>query len=151
MPTYDGGCFCGAVRYTITLDSPDQARSSMCHCLHCKKFSGGPYGLTIKLPIASLSYTAGASPDGAGEGPLKSHTQPSGDNSGLTRWFCSTCGSAIAEVGQAAKETQRYVFAGTLDDPEADIARPKGEFFTKRRASWLKPVEGAFQKREIKE
>ncbi|GAA6013967.1 hypothetical protein JCM10207_000188 [Rhodosporidiobolus poonsookiae] len=142
MPTYEGGCYCRAVRYTVTLSDPDkEARSSMCHCSNCKKFTGTPYGLTIKLPFASLSYTSSST--------LTEHTAPNGSSS-LTRWFCSTCGSGLAEVGEAAKGEYRYLFAGTLDDPEADIARPKGEFFTRERVGWLAPIDG-FQKREIKQ
>ncbi|BGP15684.1 hypothetical protein JCM10213v2_003673 [Rhodosporidiobolus nylandii] len=152
MPTYDGGCYCGAVRYTIELQSPDEeARSSMCHCKNCSKFTGCTYGLTIMIPKLSLTYTAGTSAKGENDGALKTHTADNGSGSQLTRWFCQVCGTGIAEVGETVKYKQRYVFAGTLDDKEADIARPKGEFFTKYRASWLQPVEGAFQKKEIKE
>ncbi|GAA5855235.1 hypothetical protein JCM8547_008997 [Rhodosporidiobolus lusitaniae] len=151
MSAYEGGCFCGAVRYKIELEMPkEEARSSMCHCGNCKRFTGGPYGITIRVPISFLTYTAGTDPSGSCASPdslLKTHV---GLN-GVTRWFCRTCGSGIAEVGKDAKDKQRYVFAGTLDDPEADIAKPKGEFFTKHRASWLAPVEGTFQKKEIKE
>ena len=32
----DGGCFCGLIRYSIKLESPDEARMSICHCKNCK-------------------------------------------------------------------------------------------------------------------
>ncbi len=32
---YKGGCYCGEIRYTIDV-SPDNARTSLCHCLNCK-------------------------------------------------------------------------------------------------------------------
>ncbi|GAA5904942.1 hypothetical protein JCM6882_002400 [Rhodosporidiobolus microsporus] len=151
MVTYEGGCYCRSVRYTVTLQNPaEEARSSMCHCKNCKKFTGGPYGLTIKLPISSIAYTAGSSPQGDGPGALTTHTADNGSGAQITRWFCSTCGTGLAEVGEQVKDKQRYLFTGTLDDSEADIARPKGEFFTKYRASWLQPIDG-FQKKEIKE
>ena len=35
MPVYNGGCYCGEVKYTIDV-SPDDARTSLCHCKNCK-------------------------------------------------------------------------------------------------------------------
>jgi hypothetical protein len=31
-----GGCYCGEIRYELHLDSPDDARTSLCHCSSCK-------------------------------------------------------------------------------------------------------------------
>ena len=36
MLTYSGGCYCGNIRYELTLDSPDEARISICHCTNCR-------------------------------------------------------------------------------------------------------------------
>ncbi|EED85576.1 predicted protein [Postia placenta Mad-698-R] len=33
---FNGGCYCGNVRYQLNLDSPDDARMSICHCRNCK-------------------------------------------------------------------------------------------------------------------
>ena len=35
MPIYRGGCYCGELKYTIDV-SPDDARTSLCHCKNCK-------------------------------------------------------------------------------------------------------------------
>ncbi|KAK9596698.1 hypothetical protein V6Z92_003162 [Aspergillus fumigatus] len=36
MPQYTGSCYCRNIRYEISLDSPDDARTSLCHCSNCK-------------------------------------------------------------------------------------------------------------------
>lgn len=36
MPTYTGSCYCRNIQYNLTLSSPDDARTSLCHCHNCK-------------------------------------------------------------------------------------------------------------------
>jgi hypothetical protein len=36
MPEYHGSCYCKEIKYTVTLDSKDQARTSICHCGNCR-------------------------------------------------------------------------------------------------------------------
>src|SRR5579859_8009960 len=52
-----GGCYCTAIRYEITLDSPDEARMSICHCPNCKKFTGTENGITAKIPRSAIKLT----------------------------------------------------------------------------------------------
>lgn len=33
---YKGACYCKAVKYEIDISSPDEARTSLCHCKNCK-------------------------------------------------------------------------------------------------------------------
>jgi len=131
---YLGGCFCNAIRYTLTLSSPDDARTTLCHCHSCKKFTGGPFGATAKIPISSLQITQGKPKEYVSE-------------SGLTRKFCEQCGSGITERAQRAGE-YTYLFVGTLDDP--GVLPPKGEFFCKEREKWMPRIEGTFQKQELR-
>lgn len=53
-----GTCTCKKLQYTVRLDSADSARTSLCHCLSCKKAFGTNYGLTSKActrpPLAML-------------------------------------------------------------------------------------------------
>lgn len=49
MPTYGGQCVCGKLRYSLSLDSPDNARTSLCHCLSCRRAFGTNFGLTTKV------------------------------------------------------------------------------------------------------
>ena len=41
MPVYKGGCYCGELKYTVDV-SPDDARTSLCHCKNCKVSSHWP-------------------------------------------------------------------------------------------------------------
>ncbi|TFK46200.1 hypothetical protein OE88DRAFT_1668068 [Heliocybe sulcata] len=135
----NGGCYCGTIRYEIKLESPDEARTSICHCKNCKKFTGSEFGITAKLPWKSFRIT---------QGSLTKHESDNGSGTKLTRQFCGTCGSGILEYGAGAGENT-YVFYGTLDEP--DQLPPKGEFFCKVRAGWMPEIPGLFQKKEIKE
>ncbi|EJD07793.1 uncharacterized protein FOMMEDRAFT_130880 [Fomitiporia mediterranea MF3/22] len=137
MTKHTGGCYCGKVRYEIVLYSDDDARTSLCHCKNCKRFTGGPFGVTIKIPLSSWKVIAGSP---------KHHTSDNG-SSMLHREFCEDCGSPILEYGEAAARDWRYVFHGTLDD--TNVLPPKGEFFCKYRCHWMPEIEGIFHKREL--
>ncbi|KAI0076339.1 DUF636 domain protein [Panus rudis PR-1116 ss-1] len=139
MPAYTGGCFCGEIRYELNLNSPDEARTSLCHCSNCKRFFGSAFGLTAKVPKDRFRLT---------KGKTKEHISDNG-GSLLYREFCATCGSGILEYGEQAKEQSRYIAVGTLDDPGA--LPPKGEFFCKYREKWLPEIPNVLHKTEINE
>ncbi|KAL4772936.1 Mss4-like protein [Aspergillus nidulans var. acristatus] len=140
MPSYTGSCTCRKIQYDLTLSSPDDARTSLCHCKNCKKAFGGNYGLTAKIPKDALKITAGKTKEFAAD---------NGSGSIVHREFCDNCGSFICEYGDAVKDKFRYIVVGSLDDP--DVLPPKGEFFCKDRASWLPEIPNVFHKKEIKE
>ncbi|KAH9839827.1 Mss4-like protein [Rhodofomes roseus] len=139
MPTYNGGCYCGNIRYELSLDSPDQARMSICHCTNCKKFTGSAFGITAKIPASAFRLR---------KGQTTHHVGDNGSGTQLTREFCGACGSGVLEYGAHAGENV-YLFYGSLDEPDA--LPPKGEFFCKERAQWLPEIPGLFHKREVKE
>jgi len=141
MTAYTGSCYCGEIKYEINLDSPEQARTSLCHCKNCKKYFGTPFGVTTKLPLSSFKLTAGTP---------KEHVADNGSGTQLHREFCATCGSGILEYGENAGDN-RYVMYGTLDHKGQDELSPKGEFFCKNRNAWMPEVPGIFHKQEIKE
>ncbi|KAL4810650.1 Mss4-like protein [Aspergillus unguis] len=136
MPSYTGSCTCRRIQYNLALNSPDDARTSLCHCSSCKKAFGTNYGLTAKIPKDALKVTSG-------------QTKEFIQDNGVHREFCDNCGSFICEYGDAAKDKFRYLVVGSLDDPEA--LPPKGEFFCKNRASWMPEISDVFHKKEIKE
>lgn len=115
MPTYTGSCYCRAIEYELELSSPDEARTSLCHCRNCKvtlacspvplrqleekwewradplflqKAFGTNYGLTAKVPKDALRYT---------KGKTKEHVADNGSGALLHREFCDNCGSFILE------------------------------------------------------
>ncbi|KAK4202038.1 Mss4-like protein [Triangularia verruculosa] len=137
-----GSCTCKALQYTLTLDSLEDARTTLCHCRSCKRAFGTNYGLTAKVVLDAFKYKE---TDGSTIEALKKYKQ----KNGVTREFCDNCGVFICEYGEEATDKFRYVMWGSLDEPEK--IPPKGEFFCKERVSWMPEISGVFHKREIKE
>ncbi|KAL4756194.1 GFA family protein [Aspergillus foveolatus] len=140
MPTYTGSSTCHKIEYNLTLNSADDARTSLCHCKNCKKAFGTNYGLTAKVPKHALQLT---------KGETKKHAADCRTGVVVHREFCDTCGSFICEYGDHVKEQFRYVVVGSLDDSEA--LPPKGEFFCQARVSWMPEIPNLFHKQKIKE
>ncbi|KAI9750621.1 MAG: hypothetical protein M4579_006390 [Chaenotheca gracillima] len=136
---YTGSCYCREIKYEVDLVSPDDARTSLCHCNNCKKFFGTPFGITTKINRKAYKVTAGKP---------KVHEADNGSGVLLHREFCDTCGSGMLEYGANAGEFIYFTY-GTLDDPEK--LPPKGEFFCRYRSSWMPEIPGIFHKQEIKE
>jgi len=59
------------------------------------------------------------------------------------RGFCPRCGSRIVDVSDLGDGLVE-IRIGTLDDAPFNL-RPEAEIWTKRRESWLPPVDGATQ------
>lgn len=94
MTPLPGGCYCGAVRYIITLADPaTEARTSLCHCSNCKRFTGGEHGITTKIPRAAFELAPGAGSH------IRVHEADNGSGTLLRREFCDTCGGPILEYG----------------------------------------------------
>lgn len=109
MPTYTGSCYCRNIEYELKLASPDDARTSLCHCSNCKvihlpsrqgvhvlltsslqKAFGTNYGLTAKVSKDAIHVT---------KGKPKEHAADNGSGVVIHREFCDTCGSFILEYG----------------------------------------------------
>jgi len=79
--TYSGGCFCGAVQFTVT---GEPAAMGYCHCESCRTWSAGPVnGFTLWKPEA-LKISKGA--DNIGK---YNKTPRSG------RQWCKSCGGHL--------------------------------------------------------
>ncbi|KFA68094.1 hypothetical protein S40285_02563 [Stachybotrys chlorohalonatus IBT 40285] len=152
-----GSCVCGGLRYSLSVDSADDVRTSLCHCSSCRKAFGTNFGLTSKASAASsladsrqrsctLTHL---------KVPLQGFQYESGEpksfkqDNGVIREFCGNCGAFICEYGEQAADKFRYIIWGTMDEP--DKFPPKGEFFCKYRASWMPEIPDVFHKAEIKE
>ncbi|KAJ6017238.1 Glutathione-dependent formaldehyde-activating enzyme/centromere protein V [Penicillium sp. IBT 35674x] len=144
MPTYTGSCLCRNIEYELRLASPDDARTSLCHCRNCKKVFGANYGLTAKVAKDAFHLTAGKP---------KEHAADNGSGTLIYRQFCDNCGSFILEYGMieifADRITGGCQGPFSLYDPEA--LPPKVEFFCKDRASWMPEIPDVAHKQEVKE
>ncbi|KAI0411307.1 Mss4-like protein [Xylaria grammica] len=143
MTPLPGGCYCGAIRYVISLSDPEsQARTSICHCGNCKRFTGCNYGITTKISRSAFAIQQG-------QGHVKVHEAENGSGVMLHREFCGTCGGSLLEYGEHAGDNV-YVFYGTMDDHARGQVEPKGEFFCKLRDPWMPEIQGLFHKEDIK-
>jgi hypothetical protein len=59
---YDGSCFCGAVKFTVT---GEPAAAGYCHCESCRTWSAGPVNAFSLWPPTALKITQGASEIGS--------------------------------------------------------------------------------------
>ena len=78
--TLQGGCLCGAVRFSVS--APVEALRA-CHCTHCQKSSGAGASVNAVLPASAFALTKGA----------PKHYDDTADSGRiLRRFFCGDCG-----------------------------------------------------------
>jgi hypothetical protein len=98
----EGGCYCGALRYS---SEGEPALKAQCHCRECQYLSGGAPNFFLLMPPAGFSSTKGAP---------KTFTRSDLENA-VTRDFCAECGTHIATRRPGLPMV--ILKAGTLDDP----------------------------------
>lgn len=99
---FQGGCYCGAVRYRVQGAPLFQAQ---CQCRPCQYVSGGGPNFFMMFPVDALGYT---------KGRPSQYTRPDLD-APRTRDFCPTCGTHLT-TRQPGGQTL-VVKVGTMDDP----------------------------------
>ncbi|MEI9996027.1 MAG: GFA family protein [Rhizomicrobium sp.] len=100
---FEGGCRCGAVRYTV---SAEPLAVMNCHCRDCQYASGGGFSTVAVVPAAAFAVTKGAP---------KPFTVTGDSGKEITRSFCETCGTPL--YTQQPGSPLAIIKAGTLDDP----------------------------------
>ena len=124
---YTGRCACGAVTFAFDKDPKFIAN---CHCLDCKKASGGEMAAFFAVPQDDFTLINGS--------PKKFHyTAESGK--GLDRNFCPDCGARLFTTDLDSFPRLVFVTLGALDRPE--LVAPRLEMFTKRRLKWNLPLD----------
>lgn len=123
---YEGGCHCGAVRYTCT---KEPEFTFYCHCNDCQRTTGSPF--SMELMIDELSFKI--------DGFVQSYVVTGDSGKPVTRWFCSDCGSGIHLECEA---NPGYIFlkVGTLDD--ASWVTPQMHIFTAAKQPWIQIDDG---------
>lgn len=122
MTTIQGGCLCGAVRYTA---SAEPITTRACWCRVCQYFATGNASLNIVFAREAVAVT-GTTTDYASLADSGSH---------MHRHFCPACG---VQVYSLVDERPHLIILriGTLDDPS--IAAPRGTIWTKSAPPWAK-------------
>ena len=98
----NGGCLCGAIRYTV---SAPVTELRACHCTNCQKASGA--GGSVNAMMASTAFKIT-------QGTPKRYTAVADSGRTLHRYFCGDCGSPLYSQRAATPETLS-IRAGTLE------------------------------------
>ena len=115
-----GGCFCGAVRFTIDLPSKWCAH---CHCSMCRRVHGAGYVTWVGVDSANFHLTGDAS-----------RLQWFESSPGARRGFCKTCGSSMLfESSRWSGET--HVALASLDQPID--RKPQAHAFYSAHVEWM--------------
>ncbi|HBZ68927.1 MAG TPA: hypothetical protein DEP35_03940 [Deltaproteobacteria bacterium] len=123
----EGGCYCGALRYSA---EGDPLFKGQCHCRECQYISGGHPNAVIAMPAATFAYTK-SSPKLFRRSDLKSP---------VTREFCAECGTHILARSPAVPGAV-ILKVGTLDDPSV-YGGPQMVIFTIDKQSFHHVPEG---------
>lgn len=113
-----GGCTCGAVRFEVR---GEPLKVGTCHCLSCRKATGGAYVFYADWPADAFSVS----------GDVRTFHG---------RSFCPACGSRLFHLSAERAE----IMLGALDDAPGDLT-PTREGWIIRREHWVAPVAGAGQ------
>ncbi len=103
MAELQGGCLCGAIRFTV---SAPVSELRACHCTHCQKASGSWGSVNVVLPSSAFRLT---------QGNPKCFDAKADSGRILHRHFCGDCGSPIYSNRESTPEIV-VVRAGTFDD-----------------------------------
>jgi hypothetical protein len=123
----EGGCNCGAVRYSIE-GAPLAVVA--CHCTRCRRQSGSVYSVNLVVMASAVTVA----------GPLATY-EDTQTSSGVpvSRQFCGTCGSPIRSIIGANPDIVA-IKAGTADEPDA--LAPEMHIWTQSKIAWVEIPAG---------
>ena len=127
MTTFDGGCFCGAVRYRLK-SAPMFVHC--CHCTDCQSQTGGAFAINAIIEADRIDIVKGAPV------PVTMKTD-SGRPHDIYR--CPEC--QVAVWSDYARRPMRFVRVSTLDDRHAIV--PDVHIFTRSKVPWVRLPDGA--------
>ena len=114
----EGGCLCGAIRYTA-VGSPKWIAN--CHCHSCRKQTGAAFATYAGYTEAQVSFTGA---------PKVFHSSPD-----VSRGHCPECGTPIFYKG-ARWPGEIHLHVGTFDHPEN--FKPTKDAFAEEKVAWVK-------------
>lgn len=112
----EGGCFCGAVRYTVSGPPFD---SCICHCTDCRRMAAAPAVAWFAVQTADVRFAGRAA---------RFASSP-----GVTRNFCPACSSMLTYArDDVAGEMD--IATASLDEP--DRVPPTYHVWVARKPAW---------------
>ncbi len=125
MAKIEGGCLCGAVRYS---SDDDPLNQTICHCKHCQKQAGSAFSLMVAVFRFGLDV----------QGDLTTFEDVGDSGQAVLRKFCAKCGSPVISDLVAVPDVV-FIKAGTLDD--TSWLKPDANIWTDHKQDWLKFAE----------
>ncbi|WP_430392029.1 GFA family protein [Dyella sp. 20L07] len=114
VTTFEGGCYCGQIRYVA---EGEPILRAQCHCRECQYISGGGPQLFLLMPPNGFSYT---------KGTPKQFSRTDLEHP-VTREFCAECGTHM--VTRRPDLAAVILKIGTLDNPRL-FESPQMAIFT---------------------
>lgn len=115
MTTFEGGCYCGEVRYRA---EGEPSLKAECFCRECQYITGGASVLVMAVPTDGFAITKGST-----KGFARSDIP-----NAVTREFCPNCGTHILTRAPGFPHGV-IVKVGSLDDPKS-FGGPDSAHFT---------------------
>lgn len=117
----EGGCYCGAVRYTLR-DKPMFVQC--CHCRQCQVQTGGPFVVNALIETSNIEVT----------GKLERVPMSDPGERPHDVYRCKKCKVALwSDYGR--RPWLRFVRATTLD--RAARVKPNAHIFTRSKLPWV--------------
>ncbi|MXP25140.1 GFA family protein [Altererythrobacter indicus] len=117
----EGGCLCGACRYTST---GEILNIRACHCHRCQKATGAAFYARVMVPLESVAMS----------GPVGW----CGSDGDVRRGFCQNCGTSLFSERQSAGTVGLSM--GSIDTP--DRYAPQEHIWTSSKQEWLRLDDG---------
>jgi hypothetical protein len=118
---HEGGCQCGALRYTVTTEN---LIAYACHCSECKKQSASSFAISVPVPARYFLLT--------GKPNVYKRSTDSGTSTNC--FYCSNCGTRVYH--QSARSPEMVTIkGGTLD--EITSLPVLAHLWTKRKHVWI--------------
>jgi len=118
-----GGCFCGAIRYTVSVSI---AELRMCHCRDCQKSTGTGGSVNALIKSDTIKIT---------QGTPKRYSVTADSGRTLHRFFCGDCGSPLFSRRELTPENSALRI-GTLDAEHAGGMKITANIWTRSARSW---------------
>lgn len=122
-----GGCFCGAVKYTVT-GEPIDVRA--CHCKDCQRLTGSAFFVRALFPRDRVTITGDVA------------EFPSSDD--LTRKFCPRCGSQLF-ADRKSRPDAIAIALGSFDNLDGIL--PSEHVWISDKQEWFSIPSGIKQHR----
>jgi hypothetical protein len=123
-----GRCHCGEITYEADV-APGTV--NVCHCRDCQVLSGTAFRAGVPAPAEGFRMLSGKP---------RQYIKVADSGARRVHAFCGTCGSPV--YSSAEHNPKSYTLRlGALSSPDA-LGRPARQIWTKRRLSWVPPLEG---------